>query len=320
MIVALAGGVGGARLAAGLATVLPSRSVSFVVNTGDDFEHLGLSICPDLDTVMYTLAGVNDSKQGWGRASETWNFMSALTELGGEHWFRLGDRDLAVHVLRTTALAKGDTLAEVTRMLCRRFGIRHAIYPVSDDSLRTRVRTDSGTLDFQDYFVRRRCRPKVTGFQYSGSRNASVPPALQSMMRSGIVRGVVICPSNPYVSIEPILQVRAIRDWLRQRNFPVVAVSPIIGGKALKGPAAKMMRELGADVSALGVAQHYRKWVDGWVIDKLDAKYQSAVAAMCSSVLVTDTIMRNRRGSARLAGHTIKLLDFLGHPGRGDER
>ncbi len=311
MIVALAGGVGGARLAAGLAAVLPPRALSVIVNTGDDFEHLGFPVCPDLDTVMYTLAGVNDPRQGWGRAGETWHFMAALQALGGEHWFRLGDRDLAVHVLRRAALVRGEPLSAVMRALCARFGVRHAVFPMSDDPVRTRVRTGTGMLDFQDYFVRRRCRPRVTGFRYAGSRGAGVPPVLRRLLQSGRVRGVVICPSNPYVSIAPILAVPAIRDWLRRRDFPVVAVSPIVGGAALKGPAAKMMRELGVEASARGVARHYGGRVNGWVIDDRDAADRLAIEAMGRAVTVTDTVMRDRRGSARLARHVLGFVRAL---------
>ena len=248
MIVALAGGVGGARLAVGLAAVLRPSELAIVVNTGDDFEHLGLAISPDLDTVMYTLAGVANPVTGWGRADETWNFMSALEQLGGETWFRLGDRDLAVHVLRTELLRRGVPLSKITRRLTSSFGIEHRVIPMSDSPVRTRVRTAEGAeLAFQDYFVRLRCKPRVRGFRFVGSAKAQLPTDLRRIF-SKPVQGVVICPSNPYVSIAPILSVREIREWLRKRTFPVVAVSPIVGGAALKGPAAKMMRELGASL------------------------------------------------------------------------
>jgi LPPG:FO 2-phospho-L-lactate transferase len=311
VIVALAGGVGGARLAAGLAAVLPPRELTIIVNTGDDFEHLGFSICPDLDTVMYTLAGVNNPVQGWGRAGESWNFMAALEELGGERWFRLGDRDLAIHVLRSMALARGVPLSTITRTLCVRLGVRHPVLPMSNTPVRTRVRTAAGELAFQDYFVRRRCRPRVTGFRYAGSRKAAATPELQCIMRSGRVSAVVVCPSNPYVSIAPILSVPEVRDWLKRRAFPIVAVSPIIGGQALKGPAAKMMRELGRDTSALGIALHYGKRVDGWVIDECDAAERQAIEQAGRAVTVTDTIMRDRRGSARLARRVLAFARAL---------
>jgi len=311
MIVALAGGVGGARLAVGLAAVLPPSRLAFVVNTGDDFEHLGLAISPDLDTVMYTLAGVNNPLTGWGRAEETWNFMSALKQAGGDGWFKLGDRDLAVHVLRTLALSRGVPLSEITHTLARRFGIRHPLLPMSDSPVRTRVLTDRGNLAFQDYFVRLRCRPRVTGFRFAGSRAARVPASLQRIMRPGKVRAVVICPSNPYVSVAPIFSVPAIRAWIIRRDFPVIAVSPIVGGAALKGPAAKMMRELGSAATALGVARHYGDWVDGWVIDRQDAKLQHSIEREGRAVIVADTVMSNRRKSTQLAQRVVAFAQTL---------
>lgn len=311
MIVALAGGVGGARLAVGLAAALPPSRLAIVVNTGDDFDHLGLAISPDLDTVMYTLAGVNNPVAGWGRAKETWNFMSALAELGGDDWFRLGDRDLAVHVLRTLALHRGVALSEVTRELAGRLGIRHALIPMSDTPVRTRVLTARGELAFQDYFVRDQCRPRVRGFRFAGSRKAQSAPALARIMRSRKVRAVVICPSNPYVSVAPILSVPAIRAWLRQRDFPVVAVSPIVGGAALKGPAAKMMRELGCEATALGVARHYGSSVDGWVIDRQDAKLQRAIEREGKAVIVADTVMNDRSKSVQLARRVVSFARAL---------
>ena len=214
MIVALAGGVGGAKLAVGLAAVLPQKELTIVVNTGDDFEHMGFTICPDLDTVMYTLAGVNNPKTGWGRAGESWRFMSEMKRLGGEDWFQLGDRDLALHVLRREALHRGASLSVVTQDLAKRLRIKHAILPMSDTPVRTRVKTKSGELAFQDYFVRQRCLPRVTGFRFAGARNARVPDVLVRVMR-GRVDAVVLCPSNPYVSIAPILSVPALGAWLK---------------------------------------------------------------------------------------------------------
>ncbi|MDB5901639.1 MAG: 2-phospho-L-lactate transferase [Betaproteobacteria bacterium] len=313
MIVALAGGVGGARLAVGLAAVLPPQRLTVVVNTGDDFEHLGLSICPDLDTVMYTLAGLNNPALGWGRADETWSFMETLQALGGETWFRLGDRDLAVHVLRTAALARGERLSDITRTLTQRFGIAHAVVPMSDDRVRTVVLTNEGELAFQDYFVRRRCAPAVSGFRFEGAEDAEMPQALRAIV-DGDVEAVVVCPSNPFVSIAPMLAVPAIREWLERRTFPVVAVSPIVGGDAVKGPAAKMMRELGVDASASGVARHYGSLVDAWVIDERDASEARAIAALGKRVRVTDTLMTDTAKSAALAE---AVLEVAGEASRG---
>jgi LPPG:FO 2-phospho-L-lactate transferase len=314
VIVALAGGVGGARFAVGLAQVLKPKDLTIIVNTGDDFEHLGLAISPDLDTVMYTLAGVSNPATGWGRAGETWSFMAELKRLGGEDWFSIGDKDLAVHAVRTAALRRGKSLSEVTRLLYRRFEIRHAVVPMSDTPVRTRVRTGRGELDFQDYFVRLKCEPKVKGFRFDGARRARLPDSLGRILRGREIRALLIAPSNPFVSVAPILSVPALRRWLDKRNFPVIAVSPIVGGAALKGPAAKMMRELGLPVSALGVARHYGALVDGWVIDRVDGKLRPAIEREGRRVLIADTIMKNRARSARLAGEVIAFARTLTEP------
>ena len=306
MIVALAGGVGGAKLAVGLAAVLPPQQLTIIVNTGDDFEHMGFTICPDLDTVMYTLAGVNNPETGWGRAGETWQFMSEMKRLRGADWFQLGDRDLAVHVLRSVALRRGEPLSKITHDLATRFGIKHAIFPMSDTPVRTRVKTKSGELAFQDYFVRQRCKPRVTGFRFAGARKARVPDALARTLH-GHVDAVVLCPSNPFVSIAPIFSVPAIRAWLKQRTFPVIAVSPIIGGAAIKGPAAKMMQELGVKPTAVEVARHYGNDVDHWVIDQQDARLARTIAGLGKRVTVADTLMSNRRNSVALARQVINL-------------
>jgi LPPG:FO 2-phospho-L-lactate transferase len=256
---------------------------------------------------MYTLADVNNRKTGWGRAGEGWRFMQEIKRLGGADWFQLGDRDLAVHVLRREALRRGEPLSKITRELCARFGIPHAVIPMSDTAVRTRVKAPSGELAFQDYFVRQRCAPRVTGFRFAGARTARVPDALARVLR-GKVDAVVLCPSNPFVSIAPIFSVPALRIWLKRRTFPVIAVSPIIGGAAVKGPAAKMMRELGVKPTALAVARHYGGDVDGWVIDQQDAPFAASIERLGKPVCITDTLMTNRRKSAGLAR---KLLAFV---------
>lgn len=311
MMLALAGGVGGARLALGLAQVLSPRELAIAVNTGDDFEHLGLTICPDLDTVLYTLAGLNDAETGWGRADETWHALDTIARLGGETWFKLGDRDLGLHLVRSPLLRAGTPLSRVTAMLARRLGVRYAILPMSDDPVRTRVRTEQGELRFQDYFVRQRCRPRVQGFRFAGAARASIPPMLERLLASRSLRAVIVCPSNPYVSIEPILSLPAFRRWFRARTAPVIAVSPIVGGRAIKGPAAKMMRELGASVSVIGVARHYGEQVDGWVIDRADAVAVARLERMGKRVLVADSIMRDRMASARLAAEVVRFARTL---------
>lgn len=271
LVVALCGGIGGAKLALGLSRILPPGELMVVVNTGDDFEHLGLAVSPDLDTVMYTLAGIANPETGWGRRDETWSFMKALGELGGETWFRLGDRDLATHVERTRRLRAGETLSAVTLDFCRRLGVGAAVVPMSDDIVRTRVRTDHGWLDFQDWFVGRRCEPAVREVAFAGATVARAHADFLAALRDDATRTVVICPSNPFISIGPILALPGVRTALAGCPAPVVAVSPIIGGRAVKGPTAKMMRELGEAAAAAAVARQYAEFLDGFVLDSADA-------------------------------------------------
>ncbi len=311
MILALAGGVGGAKLADGLARILAPGELTIAVNTGDDFSHLGLHVSPDLDTVMYTLAGRNNPETGWGLAGETWAFMEALERLGGATWFRLGDQDLATHIERTRRLGAGETLSAVTADLSARLGVRHPIVPMSDDAVRTMVLTDRGRLAFQDYFVRLKCAPRVTAFEFDGAEAARPAPALSSLMRQGAVAACVICPSNPYVSVDPILAVPGIRRWLEARAFPLVAVSPIVGGRALKGPAAKMMGEIGVEVSALGIARHYGGLLDGLVIDTSDESLAPAIEAEGARVAVTGTVMKSAAGRAALAEAVLSFAETL---------
>ena len=266
-VVALSGGVGGAKLALGLSRVLPADELLVVCNTGDDFEHLGLCISPDIDTVAYTLAGVANREVGWGRHDETWSFMETLETLGGETWFRLGDRDLAMHVERTRRLRAGETLTAVTADLCARLGVAPRVLPMSDDPVRTRVRTDEGWIDFQEYFVRRRCEPVVHELAFHGATTARAQPEFLAALTDPATQAVVICPSNPFISIEPILAVPGVRAALADCAAPVIAVSPLIGGRAIKGPTAKMMAELGMTPSAGGVARRYGDLIDGYVCD-----------------------------------------------------
>jgi LPPG:FO 2-phospho-L-lactate transferase len=307
-VVALSGGIGGAKLALGLSRVVPGADLLVVANTGDDFEHLGLAISPDLDTLMYTLAGVADLRRGWGRRDETWHFMAALAEIGGETWFRLGDRDLAVHVERTRRLAAGATLSAVTADFCRRLGIASRIVPMSDDRVRTRLDTSDGLLDFQDYFVRRRCAPAVRAVHYDGAAEARPHPEITAALADPRLRAVVICPSNPYLSIDPILAVGGMRTAIAACAAPVVAVSPIIGGRAVKGPTAKMMSELGLPASAAAVAQHYAGLLDGYVLDHADA----AEAAMLDMpTTLASTVMQTLDDRARLAHTVLASADAL---------
>lgn len=307
-VVALSGGVGGAKLAHGLDRVLPAGALTVIANTGDDFEHLGLYVAPDLDTVLYTLAGLADRRRGWGRAGETWTFMDALAALGGEIWFRLGDGDLATHVERTRRMRAGEPLSAVTESFRLRLGVRARLLPPSDDPVRTVVHTDAGPLPFQHYFVRERCRPSVTGFEYRGADAARPCAPVLEALADPRLRAVVICPSNPYISIDPILAVPGIREALARVTAPVVAVSPIVGGAALKGPAAKMMRELGLPSRPATVAAHYGELLDGFVLDRRDAAERVGIGV---PVEVAQTLMSNDRERAALARAVLAFADRL---------
>jgi LPPG:FO 2-phospho-L-lactate transferase len=270
-VLALSGGIGGAKLALGLYRVLPPGELTVVANTGDDFEHLGLAISPDIDTLLYTLAGLDNPELGWGRRNETWTFMAALEAIGGETWFKLGDGDLATHVERTRRLAAGESLSQVTDDFRRRLGISARLLPMSDDRVRTRLQADEGWLDFQDYFVRLRASPVVREISYAGAAEARANPDVVAALAGGDLELVAICPSNPFLSIDPILSLPRVRDALRACPAPVVAVSPIIGGKAIKGPTAKIMAELGLPVDAAAIAGHYEDILDVFIADEADA-------------------------------------------------
>jgi LPPG:FO 2-phospho-L-lactate transferase len=308
-VVALSGGIGGAKLALGLYRILPPDSLLAVCNTGDDFEHLGLSVSPDLDTVMYTLAGIANPETGWGRAGETWTFMAALQQLGGETWFRLGDADLAVHVERTRRLAEGESLSAIADDFSRRLGVRAQIMPMCDEPVRTMVHTEDGVLPFQRYFVERRCVPKVSGFEFRGAGAARPPPALLEVLESEQLEAVVICPSNPFISIDPILVVPGMRAAIAACRAPVVAVSPIIGGRAIKGPTANMMAELGLPASARAVAEHYRGLLVGFVLDDVDATETEGIDL---PYLATRTLMASEDDKRALAAEVLAFARRLG--------
>lgn len=307
MILLLAGGVGGARLVRGFAKLLPPDDMLVVVNTGDDFTHLGLRICPDLDTVMYTLAGANNVEKGWGLANETWRFMEALQRFGGEIWFRLGDQDLATHIERTRRLDAGQSLSEVTAALSRAFGVRQLIAPMTDQVVQTIIDTDEERLSFQHYFVRRQCEPQVRKIDFVGAEKAKPSFAFASALANPLLRAIVICPSNPYLSIQPILSLPGIRTALANRAVPVVAVSPLIGGRAVKGPAAKIMRELGHVPSAAEIARFYRGLIDGLVIDGQDSGLRPEIEAVGLHVCTTDTLMKSDDDQRRLAAVTYEF-------------
>ena len=287
-VLALSGGIGGAKLALGLHRVLPPETLTVIANTGDDFEHLGLSISPDIDTLLYTLGGIDNPEFGWGRRNETWTFMAALESLGGETWFKLGDGDLATHVERTRRLAAGESLTQITGDFRRRLGISARLLPMSDDRVRTRLRIEEGWLDFQDYFVRLHSEPVVREIVYAGASEARANPDFLAALLNDDLELVVVCPSNPFLSVDPMLSLPGVRDALRRCRAPVAAVSPIIGGKAVKGPTAKIMAELGLPIGAAAIARHYVDILDLFVADEADA---DIVAELEIPVILTRTLM-----------------------------
>ena len=303
-VLALTGGVGGAKLCLGLAHCLTAHELQFVVNTGDDFEHLGFHISPDIDTLTYTLADRSNTELGWGRRDESWQFIESFEELGGETWFRLGDRDLALHVRRRELLDQGETLTAATAHVANAWGVDFAILPMSDDPIRTIVHTPDGPLAFQHYFVRDRCKPSVTGFAFDGIDSANLNPRIDF----DDLDAIVICPSNPFVSVDPVLDVPGMRDQMQASGAPIIAVSPIVHGQAIKGPTAKMMRELSIPATTASVAAHYQGLVDTFVIDDLDADAASDVEALGMKAHVTQTVMKTLDDRIDLAQFVLRLL------------
>ena len=311
-VVALAGGVGGAKLVDGLAKIIPGIDLTVIVNTGDDFDHFGLRVCPDLDTVCYTLAGIANPDTGWGLADESWNALNNITLLGGPTWFRLGDRDLGIHLERTRLLSAGKSLTEICSLFCSAWEIDHQVLPMSDNKVATLVHSSEGDLPFQDYFVRLNCEPRVSGFDFIGAREAiPAPGVLASLYEADLI---VICPSNPWVSIDPILAIPGIRAAILEKNHQksVIAVSPIIQGGTIKGPAAKMYREMGIKPSAASVAEHYGSndgggLLSGFVFDILDADEQAAIKQPGLPTLITNSIMKNAQDRVTLASEVINF-------------
>jgi LPPG:FO 2-phospho-L-lactate transferase len=311
-VVALAGGVGGAKLVDGLARILPGDSLTVIVNTGDDFNHFGLRICPDLDTVCYTLAGIANSRTGWGRADETWNAIDTIERLGGAAWFRLGDRDLGVHLERTRRLSDGKSLSEICRHFCTSWKIKPLVIPMSDDPVSTLVHSSEGDLPFQEYFVKRQCAPRVNGFDFLGAETALPAPGVLEAVHEAEL--IVICPSNPWVSIDPILTIPGIRDAIvsDRKRKRVVAVSPIIQGRTIKGPAAKMFKEMGISPSAASVANHYGAidsggLLSGFIFDILDVDERAAINELGIPTKITNTIMKDVKDRVSLAGEVTNF-------------
>lgn len=307
MITALAGGVGAARFLQGLVRVVPEEEITVIVNTGDDIELHGLHISPDLDIVMYTLAGIVDEEKGWGVRGDTFNCLGMLRRYGHETWFRLGDRDLATHIYRTQLLKSGRSLAEATQRLCQRLGVKVRILPMTDDKFETRIVTDAGTMHFQEYLVMRKAQDNVTGVMFEGVQEAR--PAAEVADSILNTDAVIICPSNPIVSIGTILSVKNIRRALKETEAKVIAVSPIVGGAPVKGPADKLMRGLGLEVSASAVAELYRDFLDAFVIDQLDQAERERIEKLGLHVVTTNTLMRSIEDKVRLARGVLGLVE-----------
>ena len=303
-ILAITGGVGGAKLALGLSQVLPPEDLLFAVNTGDDFEHLGLHISPDIDSLTDALAQQNNTELGWGRAGETWHFIDTLAALGGQAWFRLGDKDLALHMRRTELLHSGQSLTQATQQITQAMGIAHTIAPMSDDPVRTIVHSDQGDLAFQHYFVRDKCQPSVSGFSFAGIDQARLNPLIRQWLSD--CDGIIICPSNPYVSVDPLLKLGDFSKLIK--DIPTVAVTPIVAGLAIKGPAAKMMQELNVPASASAVAAHYQGLIDGFVVDQSDPEQRELIQI---PTIATQTIMVTLPDRVALARETIGFLQSL---------
>ncbi len=307
-VAVISGGIGGAKLCLGLQRILPPGALHVIVNTGDDFEHLGLSISPDLDTTLYTLSGLSNPELGWGRCDETWSFMRVLETLGGPTWFKLGDGDLALHVERTRRLAAGETLSAITADLAQRLSVHSRIIPMSEEPVHTRVMTPGGELGFQEYFVRERCAPAITGLRFEGAEVAKLSAPAKRLLENPSLRAILIAPSNPYLSIDPILSIPGVREALQASSAPCVAVTPIIGDSAVKGPTAKIMRELGLTPSAAAVADHYRGLIDGFVLDTRDA---SMIERIPVPVSLCDTLMVSLEDRERVAHAALELARTL---------
>ena len=304
-VLALAGGVGGAKLALGLRDILDEESLAIVVNTGDDEEFFGLHVSPDLDTVMYTLGGISNPDTGWGISGETFRSLNRLRQYGADTWFNLGDLDMATHIRRTQLLGQGNTLSEVTNSLCSSLGIAHSIFPMTDDTLKTVVITEISEMSFQEYFVKNRCDPRVVSLRFDSPSECSPSPGFVTALNESDL--LVFCPSNPFLSVDPILAVTGVRKKIENFRGARIAVSPIVGGEAIKGPAGKILRELGHEVSCVGVAKRYVDLCDVFIIDNVDADLASTIEKLGMRVVVTNTIMNNDQEKRTLAQEILSL-------------
>ncbi|HHX35341.1 MAG TPA: 2-phospho-L-lactate transferase [Gammaproteobacteria bacterium] len=307
-IIALSGGVGGAKLADGLMRATHPIDLTLVVNTGDDFNHLGLHISPDIDTALYTLSDEVNPETGWGRRDETWSFMQTLKQFSSDTWFLLGDKDLAIHITRTQQLAAGQSLSTITSVLATSLGLQVQVLPMSNDPVRTWLQTDIGELAFQHYFVREQCKPKVQHIEFRGAAQAQPAPEVIQALQDPHLGAIILCPSNPYLSMAPILAIPGLRQQLRAAGVPIIAVSPLVGGQAVKGPTTKIMQELKLPVSALQIVEHYAGLIDGFVLDERDAHLAEQINI---PVTITDTLMQTREDRIRVAMHTLAFAQTL---------
>ena len=310
-VTCLAGGVGAARFLSGLTRVIPPEKISVVVNTGDDLEYLGAYVSPDIDIVTYTLAGIVDPERGWGIKDDTYNCMSQLDKYSAETWFRIGDRDFGTHLLRTAYLQQGFSLSEVTDKIRGLLGIKVKILPMSNERVATRIKTRAGILDFQEYFVKRKFSDEVIDVTYEGAATASPTEAVLTTLKKS--DAIILCPSNPILSIGPMLAIPKIREALGRSNGRIVGVSPIVGGKAIKGPLDSLMQSLGLEVSPLGVAQLYKGFLEGFVIDDVDKSSRPRIERLGMKVAMTNTIMDSDEAKTRLARDTIALAESIGN-------
>ena len=309
-IIALSGGVGGAKLCLGLHQICEPEDLYFITNTGDDFLYLGFYISPDVDTLVYTLAGVNNTKTGWGRTDETWKTHNVLGELGADNWFKLGDKDLALHLYRSKALRNGEGLTSITQDIANRFHIKATVLPMSDHMIQTVIDTNKGLLSFQEYFVKQASKPKIKSISFKSNNPEPTAEVTETLMDPDL-KGIIICPSNPYLSIDPILSIEKIRRSIAESKKPRVAVSPLINGQSVKGPTTKIMDELGLKTNVLTIAQHYKDYVDGIVIDTSDQGYIGQIESMGIHVKLSNIMMNNDDDKKRVAEDVINFIDHI---------
>jgi len=309
-LIAITGGIGGAKLCYGLDQILQPEKLRVIVNTGDDFLYLGFYISPDIDTLIYTLAGVNNKETGWGREDETWKTHNVLGQLGADNWFKLGDKDLALHLHRSKALRNGETLTSITQDIAERFKLKTIILPMSDHMIQTVVETDKGSMPFQEYFVKESNNPKVREISFESKHHETTKEVLEAINDPELT-GFLIAPSNPYLSVDPILSIDKIKQTIMQSNKPRVAVSPIIGGDSVKGPTAKIMEEMGLEVSVMTIANHYENLIDGLIIDNTDEEYIQAIESLGIRVKVSNILMQDSDDKTTLAEETIEFLNEL---------